>query len=113
MKQKVKEINERKPIWFFLIFNLILLLVLIILKNHLPPVIPLFYGAPAGSAELAANQAIFLPTILTATETLINLILTFKVKDEFIKKALIGSCGFLTFLSAFTTIRIILLVGNF
>lgn len=104
---------KSKQTVILLSINGIFAALLLLLQKNLPPVIPLFYGEPTGMAQLAAKQAIFLPTIFTSVIVLINLVISTKVKDSLIRNALTWSSYLVTFLSIYTTVRILLLVGNF
>lgn len=93
--------------------NLVCALLILSVKNFLPPVVPLFYGLPSGSEQLAPSMWLF---ILPAASTLItftNFLIASGIKDLYLKKALIISSVFVAILNAITVIKIILLVGFF
>ena len=112
-KEKVRTRSVSLVSLICITFNSLFLLVLYLLLNKLPPIIPLFYGSPSGHDQLAKSSAIFIPTIVSLVGTLLNIIFTTKTKDSFLLAVFNWSCVFLTFLSFYTTLRIILLVGNF
>ncbi len=96
------------------ILNLVTIITVIILGylNRLPPQVPLFYGSAEGDAQLTANWLLIIPSTVSVVFLLINVGLSFFLKDEFLKKTLIIATVALAFLSTVTTIKIISLVGN-
>ena len=94
--------------------NGLIVVLYLVFVNYLPPVVPLYYGAADGEAQLANRSAIIIPALTSLTITIINLILTKTViKNDFAKKVLIlGAIG-TTVLTTITTLKIIMLVGSF
>lgn len=93
--------------------NFLTVVAILILKNFLPPVVPIFYGEPAGADQLA--PAIFL-LIIPAVSFLIsgiNVFINSSSKDDFIKKFLAASSLVISIMAVVTVIKIILLVGFF
>lgn len=93
--------------------SLVLAGLIFVLKNLLPPVVPLFYGKPVSEAVLVPSLELMLaPGIATIFGT-INAILAFFVSDDFLKKTLAIASLFISILSAITIVRIVFLVGFF
>jgi len=112
-KQKTKpNIPFGKFIVYAISINLILIILIFIFRNHLPPQIPLFYGLPEGKEQLASSLTLTLPSLLSLTILLLNLGLSFIIQEEFIKKALILSSLLVALFSLITTLKIFFLIGN-
>lgn len=99
--------------YFSLIINIIFVAIIVIIKSFLPPVVPLFYGLPAGSEQLVPTLELAIAPVLGLLITLLNIFLSGLVKDVFLKKTLIITSAFISLLLAITVTKIILLVGFF
>lgn len=86
---------------------------ILILKDNIPPEVPLFYGLPDGKEQLGTRALLILPIATSQIFLLINSLLAYYISDEFLKKTLIISALAATFLSIITTVKILLLVGSF
>lgn len=93
--------------------NLIVIVLVILLRNNLPPEVPLFYGLPESGEQLAPKIFLIFPSIVSETIIIVNLLLSFLIKDNFIKRAVIFSSLLSTIFSSITTLKIIFLVGSF
>ena len=101
---------------FFLaaiIINIGVLLSLILLKNFLPPLVPLYYGRPMGEAQLTNTFGLLIAPGISLLVTVLNLCLSLWVRDDFLKKLLAVSAIVISTLTAITITKIILLVGFF
>jgi hypothetical protein len=96
-----------------ILVNLVVVLSLIILKGFLPPQVPLFYGRPAGSAQLTTTLGLFIAPGVSLLITIINFFICLSVKDDFLKKILAISSIVIAILMAITITKITLLVGFF
>ena len=96
-----------------IIINLVVLLSLVLLKSFLPPLAPLFYGRPAGEAQLTNTFGLLIAPGVSLLIIAINLLLSIWAKDDFIKKLLAISTIVISVLTAITIIKIVLLVGFF
>jgi EamA domain-containing membrane protein RarD len=83
------------------------------LQNHLPPMVPLFYGLPRGEAQLSPKSGLTIPTLIALVIATTNLLLIKRIKDDFVRKLLTALVIISTILALITTIRILLLVGQF
>jgi hypothetical protein len=88
-------------------------LLILILKNNLPPLVPLLYGRPSGEAELTITAGLFIAPGVALIITFVNLLISLWVKDDFLKKILAVSSIVISALVAITIVRIIFLVGFF
>jgi len=108
-----KKVAYRNYFLTAIIINLGILLSLILLKSLLPPLVPLFYGRPAGEAQLTNTFGLLIAPGASLLMTLLNLCLSLWAKDGFIKKILAVSAVIISVLSAITITKIVLLVGFF
>ena len=108
-----KKVPYRNYFLAAIIINIGILATLILLKSFLPPLAPLFYGRPAGEAQLTNTLGLLIAPGVSLLITVINLLLCFWVKDDFLKKLLAVSTIVVSVLTAITIIKIILLVGFF
>lgn len=112
-KKTVFEVKKvSRSFWILLTINILFIIFLFLTYSKLPPLIPLFYGAASGGLQVASKQGIFLPSVITVIAILVNLIFSTLTSDQFLKRIFIGSLWFLSFLSMYTTVRILFLVGN-
>jgi hypothetical protein len=86
---------------------------ILIFKNFLPPVVPLFYGRPVGQSQLVGFWGLLIAPAVALAITLINLFIAKHVQDNFLKRVLVISSFFISLLTAITFFRIIFLVGFF
>ena len=96
-----------------LIVNLIAIAAVVIMKKNLPLQIPLFYGLPVSSDQLAGNLELIIPSIIAIFLIIINYELNTILKDKFLEKIFLGLIITLTALSTITVIEIFSLVGAF
>lgn len=99
--------------WVFslLAANVLLALVIYFMLPSLPPVVPLYYGRPYGAEQLSPSWGLIIPSLTAALVCLVNTIVIVTIKDDFLKKVLLGGVLVSSILSAITVIRIVLLVG--
>jgi hypothetical protein len=93
--------------------SLIALSLALLFQRFLPPQIPLFYGSPVGEEQLVPSFELIIPSILSLSINLINLLIFFIAKDDFLKKALMITSFVVAFFTLITTFKIIFLVGSF
>ena len=108
-----KKVPFRNYFLAAIVINLGVFLLLIILKNFLPPLVPLFYGRPTGAAQLTNTFGLVATPGASLLITAINIFLSFWVKDNFLKKLLAIAAIVVSILTAITIVKIILLVGFF
>lgn len=100
-------------IYAIFLVNATVIVLVLVFKRFLPPVIPLFYGFAEGEQQLATSTQLIIPSFLSIAFLIINLIVAFFMKNDFIKKVLVLTPFVATFFSIITTIEIFFLVGNF
>jgi len=93
--------------------NLFFILLVFLFQSKLPPVVPLYYGLPKGSEQLAPKLALTFPALLALMITAINIFFASVMDNQFLQKILLGVAGLITLLAGFTTIKIVFLVGSF
>lgn len=116
MKSKYQQLVSSMPqkSWSMVLvsINLTTILLVVLVKNLLPPVVPLFYGNPYGAEQLAPRESLTLPAVAALGICILSIIMGSFLKDDFVKKVLFGGMALTTALSLITTIKIIFLVGN-
>jgi len=108
-----KKVPYRNFFLAAIIINIGVLLSLILLKNFLPPLVPLYYGRPMGEAQLTNTFGLLIAPGISLLVTVLNLCLSLWVRDDFLKKLLAVSAIVISTLTAITITKIILLVGFF
>ncbi len=78
----------------------------------LPTEIPLFYGLPQTSEQLAPSLLIILPSVISIVITVINALFSIKVDNNYLKRALAFASIAASVLAIITTYKIIFLVGS-
>ena len=91
--------------------NLIAVILIVLAKNNLPPVAPLFYGKPIGSGQLVPTSALLFAPLVAVLITIVNILLASRTTDEFSKKIFSVASFFVSVLATITIIKIIFLVG--
>lgn len=86
---------------------------IVVLKNWLPPLVPLFYGKPSGSGQLVTTYELLIAPGVSLLVIIINTFLSLYIPDLFLKKTLIIGAFLLSLLTAITVFKIIFLVGFF
>lgn len=95
--------------FFISLFTLVIGLVAQII---LPTEIPLFYGLPQTNEQLAPSLLIVLPSALSIIITIANALISIKVDNNYLKRALAFSSISVSVLAIITTYKIIFLVGS-
>jgi len=108
-----KKLAYRNYFLAAVIINIGVFLSLVLLRNFLPPLAPLFYGRPVGEAQLTNTFGLLIAPGASLLMTALNLGLSFWIKDNFLKKLLAISAIVISVLTAITITKIILLVGFF
>jgi hypothetical protein len=109
-----QEIPYKNVIFISFVINVAVIgFILLIRKNHLPPVVPLYYGLPEGESQIVPVVNLTFPSIIALVIIAINTLITSLLKDDFLKKTLIIASLAATFFSVITIIKIAFLVGSF
>ncbi len=93
------------------LLNIIVILIVLILQNFLPPQVPLFYGLPEGEEQLVSSLMLIVPSAASLLILVINLSISYFLKEDFFKKILVITAIGITIFSLVTTIKIILLIS--
>jgi len=106
------KIAYARSILGLLVFNLVIISLVIILNNCLPPEVPLFYGLPIGEEQLTKSMFLILPPVVAIIFTIINSVAVNVIKDDFVQKTLLAITLFVSLLTSITVIKIILLINS-
>lgn len=108
--------NKNLPyLSFTLLFglgNIITIIVVLIFQKNLPPEIPLYYGLPRSTRQLATPPELIIPLIISLVVAFFNNSIAFLTKSDFLKKVLIIASYFIIAMAIITVIKIMLLVGT-
>lgn len=114
---KVKDLWENLPSKGYIYVSIVLvvlpILVVIVSRNSLPPLVPLFYGNPVGEDQLTSTWGLLIAPGAATALTLFNMFLALAVSEIFLKKILVLSSFLISLLTAVTLFKIIFLVGFF
>lgn len=96
--------------YFVSIFTILLV---ILVKNNLPPEVPLYYGLPRGNDQLTSTLGLTIPSIISIAVITINILIASLLRDDFFKKVLIAAGIASVFFSTTTILKIVFLVASF
>lgn len=112
-KIDTKLIPFNRPLLVMMILNLLTIVAVFLFLRKIPPYAPLFYGLPAGENQLVPSFLLIIPSLISLLIIIINSLITFFLKDNFLKRVLIiGAIGVSIF-TLITTFKIIYLIGYF
>ena len=97
--------------YFAIALNVVTLIFTFLSQSFLPPIVPLFYGLPSGVGVLVPSIALAVAPGISLLITALNIFLSYRFSDMFIKKTLSVASGLLAILSTITIIKIVFLVG--
>jgi len=91
----------------------LILLILVLLWQHLPPLVPLFYSRPWGKEQLADKKNLFLLPSLLLFLGLFNIFLAYRQteKEKLLSKIFLATNILLTFLLITTFFKILFLLA--
>lgn len=115
-KNPFKEILSVPYSQFFIIcivVNLAVVAFIVLLRNTLPPVVPLLYGLPVGEEQLVPRILLIIPSLIVTFLTIVNMIIGKLFGGVFIQKVFVGLTIAISLLSLVTTLKIFFLVGSF
>lgn len=95
------------------LINILIIALVVLIQKLLPPQLPLFYGLPEGEEQLVSSLSLVIPNLASLIIIATNVILSYLLKDEFLKKFLIITAIGVSLFSAITTIKIVFLIGSF
>jgi hypothetical protein len=94
------------------VINMVFILLGLVGQLVLPPEIPLFYGLPKNSEQLAPSIFIILPSISSLIITVVNAVISINIDGVYLKKSLAFASISVCLLSVIATYKIIFLVGS-
>lgn len=103
----------KKLIYTSLVLNIVTIALVLLVKNRLPPEVPLFYGRPIGGEQLGTSISLTIPGLVSLFIVLMNLGIATFLEDDFLRKTLILAGVASVFFSTITTFKIVFLVGSF
>lgn len=112
-KFDIKLIPFNKLVLVVAILDILTMVSVLVLLGKIPPVVPLFYGLPVSEDQLVKAPFLILPSLIALLIVFLNSLLTFFLKDDFLKKVLVIASLGASFFAIITTFKIIFLVGNF
>lgn len=113
LSEELKEVPFGSYVLTVIIFNFVVILFSLLSQKFLPPQIPLFFGTAEGTGWLAPNYLLALPNTIALGVLLVNVIISKKIEDDFLKKVLILGGISLTFFATITCVKIFFLIGSF
>jgi len=108
-----KKLTFRNYFLAAITIDLVTGLSIILLRDFLPPLVPLFYGRPAGEAQLTGTFGLLIAPGVSFLITVINLGISLLVENNFLKRILAISTIVISVLTTITVAKIIFLVGFF
>jgi len=112
-KKVLIKLNFFKIVVFAVLISVANIVVVLILKDNLPPQVPLFYGLALGEEQLVSTNWLTIPSILSLSIIGINAFLSAFFENLFIKQTLVFGAFAVSLLSVITTVKIIFLLGSF
>lgn len=114
--KKVKPEFERLPLKSLFVTTIIISTVTILLgliaQIILPPQIPLFFGLPQTKSQLAPAIFIILPSAISILFTLLNIFISIKTHDNYLKKVMAFSAITVSIMASITTFKIVFLISS-
>ncbi|MFZ3301434.1 MAG: hypothetical protein WA152_01820 [Microgenomates group bacterium] len=95
-----------------IIVNILFILLGLVSQLVLPPEVPLFYGLPKNSEQLAPSLFIIVPAVISLFITVVNAVISINVDSTYLKKTLAFASISVCLLSVIATYKIIFLVGS-
>lgn len=111
-RQQLGKTPFAKLILASFVLNIATIAFVLLSRNRLPPLVPLFYGQ-VGEEQLSSSYELVLPSIISFSSMVINLGLSWILQDEFLRKTLILASVISVFFATITTLKITFLVGSF
>lgn len=115
-RKEIASLKEDNFVWLSFLITIVLAVLIIVLIfitwNRLPPQVPLFYSRPWGETQLSPTWGLWLLAIFSFTILGFNLILSllYFQKNVLIRKILAATSLLFSLLSIITVIKIISLI---
>jgi len=110
--KSLNKIPFKNTVLALLFINFLIIILVIFAQRFLPPVVPLFYGQPQGSQQLAKSIFLVIPPLIALGIVTVNTGILFFMKNDFLQKVLLGLAAGTTILATITVVKIIFLVGS-
>lgn len=110
---RFEKLPFKKLIVISLFLNVIMVGVGLLAKLILPPEIPLFFGLPQTSEQLASSTYIILPATMSFCISILNSTIAVLLNNSYLKRVLAFATILVTILSLIATFKIIFLVGSY
>lgn len=107
-----KKLPLLKLFTFSIVLNLFFIALGLLSRFILPPEIPLFFGFPQTTEQLAPSLFIIIPSAISLVLVIINFYIALNLESIYLKKTLAFATLATTLLSSIAVIKIILLVGS-
>lgn len=108
--QKFRELPFKNYIYLSLFLPILVIAAVLILRNSLPPEVPIFYGRPVGEAQLTKTLGLTIPPLISIAILGVNLTISILTTEVFVKKILIVTGFVSSLLTTITVIKVIFLV---
>lgn len=95
-----------------IIVNITFILLGLVSQLVLPPEVPLFYGLPKNSEQLAPSLFIVIPATISLIITILNAVISINIDSIYLKKSLAFASISVCLLSVVAIYKIIFLVGS-
>ena len=112
-KALIEDIPYKNSLLIAAFANIAIIAIVLLLQKFFPPQVPLLYGLPEGEDQLVTSLSLTIPSLVSLLAIVINILISYLLKDEFFKKILVVTAIGLTIFSATTTIKIVLLMISF
>jgi len=112
IKEKFEHLPLKKMYIISFVLNIFFIIIAFLAQFILPPEIPLFYGMPQNNLQIAPSYLLFLPSGISLIILIINLAISNKINDIYLKKTMAIASLLVSFLSAITIAKIIFLIAN-
>lgn len=109
----LKHLTYKKYYYTSLALSLVSIIVIVAVKDFLPPLVPLLYGNVSGPGQLVSTLGLLIAPGVSIFITFLNGILSTLTNDDFIKQILATMAVVISILSIVTILKIIFLVGFF
>lgn len=112
-KFSIQRIPLVKFIYVAFFLGVVNILSILILRNYLPPEVPLYYGLAKGQEQLTTSLGLITPGVISLVITVLNTFLAYTMSNDFLQKTLVISAFSASIISFIATIEIVFLVGSF
>ncbi len=109
----LETIPNKRLLSVTILINLLTLGLVILIRSHIPPQIPLFYGLAVGDEQLAPTLGMLLPNLIALAIAVLNAMLALFIKNDYLQHVLLLGAFAVSLMATITTIKIIFLIASF